>query len=158
MLSEILPPTINNTYHGAPAGKITFAAITLLTFGRSVVHILAADGGAQSIATIPLDTYPSDASATVVAMFAQWGLSQLLMALMYLVVLWRYQSLVPLMWLFVLLEWGGRLMLGMYKPIETRETPPGVLGNYIFTALALVMLPLSCRQKTRRQAKDGKTL
>ena len=104
MLNKILPPTVSNTYHGAPIAKIAFAAITVLTVGRSLVHILTADGGAQSIATIPLDTYPSDASATVVAMFAQWGLSQLLMGLVDMIVLWRYQSLIPLMWLFVLFE------------------------------------------------------
>lgn len=145
MLNEILPPTVNNTYHGAPIAKLAFAATTVLTLGRSLLHILTADGGAQSIATIPLGTYPPDASATVVVMFAQWGLSQLLMGLLNMIVLWRYQSLIPLIWLFVLLEWGGRLVLGMYKPMETRETPPGVIGNVVFTALAMAM-PLSLRR------------
>ena len=148
MLNEILPLTVSNAYHGASIAKIAFAALTMLTLGRSLVHILTEDGGAQSIATIPLDTYSSDASATVVAMFAQWGLSQLLMGLVDTIVLWRYQSLIPLMWVFVLLEWGGRLVLGMYKPIETRETPPGAIGNLIFTTLAMVMLPLSLRKRT----------
>lgn len=39
-----------------------------------------------------------------------------MMGIVYLLVLWRYQSLIPLMWLFVLVEWSGRLVLGMRKP------------------------------------------
>ena len=43
MLNEILPPTVNNTYHGAPIAKLAFAATTVLTLGRSLLHILTAD-------------------------------------------------------------------------------------------------------------------
>ena len=154
MLHILLPPSINNAYHGSAVAKLAFGAITVLTVGRSLAHILLPDGGAQSIATIPLDTYPPDASDAIIAMFAQWGLSQLLLGLVYVVVLWKYKSLLPLMWLLVLLEWSGRLMLGMLKPIETRETPPGAIGNRVFTLLALVMLPLSFRKQGIYRVKD----
>ena len=151
MFNAIFPPTVTNDYHGSPVAKLAFGATKLLTVGRSLVHILKADGGAQSIATVPLDAYPPDASDAVVAIFALWGLSQLLLGLVFLVVLWRYRSLIPLMWLLVLLEWGGRLVLGVCKPIETRETPPGAIGNVVFTVLALVMLPLSLQMKTGKE-------
>jgi hypothetical protein len=101
------------------------------------------DGGAQSIATIPLDAYSTGASAAVIGMFAQWGLTQLMFGLLYVLVLWRYQSLIPLMWLFVLFEWTGRLLLGFLKPFETAGTAPGAIGNLIIPVLALVMLVVS---------------
>lgn len=53
-----------------------------------------------------------------------------MMGIVYLLVLWRYQSLNSLMWRFILVKWSGRLVLDMCKPtIETIETPPGAVGN-----------------------------
>jgi hypothetical protein len=42
------------------------------------VHIFAADGGANSIAGIAVDV---EGGANIVAMFGQWGASQLLLAM-----------------------------------------------------------------------------
>ena len=49
--------------------------LTLITLGRSPIHMFKYDGGAQSIATIPLDTFTPGGSAAVVLIFALWGLS-----------------------------------------------------------------------------------
>jgi hypothetical protein len=87
------------------------------------------------------------ASTVVIGMFAQWGLTQLMFGLMYVLTLLRYQSLIPLMWLFIFAEWTGRLLLGFYKPFETAGTAPGAIGNLIFPVVALVMLVLSLRQQ-----------
>lgn len=146
MLENILPQPITTHYRGHPIAKWLFVAMTILTIGRSLAHIFIADGGAQSIATIPLDTFSSAASAVVIGMFAQWGLTQLMFGLMYVLTLWRYQSLIPLMWLFIFVEWTGRLLLGFYKPFETAGTAPGAIGNLIFPVLALIMLVLSLRE------------
>jgi hypothetical protein len=51
------------------------------------------------------------------------------------------------MWLFVLFEYGGRLLLGIYKPFETSRTAPGAIGNMIFSFLALIMLILSLKER-----------
>ena len=61
MLRKIFPHQVDNTYSGHKLGLYFFFVITLVTIGRSCVHIFAADGGAQSIATIPLDTYSQGA-------------------------------------------------------------------------------------------------
>jgi len=143
MLPRLLPTPIDNQYRGISIARWVFAAMTLLTVGRSLAHIFLPDGGAQSIATIPLDSFSAAAGGVVIGMFAQWGLTQLMTGLLYLLVLWRYQSLIPLMWLFILFEWSGRLLLGFYKPFETAGTAPGAVGNYIFPVVALVMLPLA---------------
>jgi hypothetical protein len=44
--------------------------MTLVGVIRSLLHIFLPDGGAQSIATIPLTTFPIEAQAVVVGMFA----------------------------------------------------------------------------------------
>ena len=118
----------------------------VVTIARSFAHIFLPDGGAQSIATIPLDDFTSSGATVIIGMFAQWGLTQLMFGLLYVIVLWRYQSLIPLMWLFILLEYSGRLFLGFYKPFETVGQAPGGIGNLIFPALAIIMLVLSLKK------------
>lgn len=112
-----------------------------MTIGRSLVHWLRHDGGAQSIATIPLDTFPKPASDTIIAIFAIWGQSQLLICPVYLVILWRYNSLIPFMCLLILADWGLRLHFSRFshKKVVTRGVPPGKIGNYIVTPLAAIL-------------------
>lgn len=150
MFEKLFPQPIDNKFRGHPLVIWVFFAMMILTIGRSLAHIFLPDGGAQSIATIPLITYPGDASMVVIGMFAQWGLTQLMFGLLYVLVLWRYRSLIPLMWLFIFFEWTGRLLIGFYKPFETVDTAPGAVGNMIFPVLALVMLFLSLQGRTVR--------
>jgi hypothetical protein len=143
MFEKVCPKTVNNEYRGARIAKWVLMAVTAMTVGRSLAHMFLPDGGAQSIATIPLDVYSPGASAVVIGMFAQWGLTQLMFGLLYVLVLWRYRSLIPLMWLFVSFEWTGRLLLGWVKPFETAGAAPGAVGNLIIPVLAWVMFVLS---------------
>lgn len=147
MFEKLLPKTIDNQYGGTPIAKWIFVAMTILTVGRSLAHIFLPDGGAQSIATIPLSAFSSQASTVVIGMFAQWGLTQITFGLLYVLVLWRYQSLIPLMWAFILFEWTGRLLIGFYKPFETVGQAPGGIGNIIFSVLSLLMLALALRER-----------
>jgi hypothetical protein len=76
-------------------------------------------------------------------MFAQWGLAQLMFGRLYVLVIWRYQSLIPLMWIFILFEWTGRFLLGFSKPFETVGTASGAIGTLIFPVLSFSILVLS---------------
>lgn len=151
MLEKLFPKTIDNDYRGLSFAKWVFVAMTVLTIARSLAHIFLQDGGAESIATIPLDSFSSAASAVVIGMFAQWGLTQLMFGLLYVIVLWRYQSLIPLMWLFMAFEWTGRLFVGFAKPMETVGTAPGAIGNLIFPVLTLIMLVLALKERQSDQ-------
>jgi hypothetical protein len=147
MLDRLFPITAANEYRGASTAKWVFAALTVLTIGRSLAHILLPDGGAQSIATIPLDDFTTNGAAAIIHVFALWGLSQLMFGLLYVVVLWRYRALIPLMWLFAVIEYSGRLLLTFAKPLEIEGTAPGAIGNYILIPLALLMLVLSLKEQ-----------
>lgn len=146
MLEKILPRQVDNHYRGSQIALWAFAVITLVTLARSLVHMFAADGGAQSIATIPLDDFTENGAASVILTFALWGLSQLLLGLVYVVVLWRYRALIPLMYLLMIFEYAMRIVLGELKPIETTGVAPGAIGDYIIIPLATFMLFLSLRQ------------
>ena len=99
ILATLFPKEITNRYPGQKIALYVFIPLTLMLTFRSCMHLIAPDGGAQSIATIPLDTYSDGAAANVIAIFSQWGLSQLLLTLMFILVLIRYRSLIPLFYL-----------------------------------------------------------
>jgi hypothetical protein len=141
-MQRLLPTPLTTTERGHPAVVAAFALITLVTLARSLAHVLLPDGGAQSIATIPLDTFPQAAADAVVFLFALWGLSQGLVGLVYLVVLLRYRALIPLMLVLVVVEYAARLAIGQARPIETLGTAPGEFLNYLMIPVALVLLAL----------------
>ena len=146
MQSFLLPRQVDNDYRGHPFALWVFVPLTAITIVRSLIHILRADGGAQSIATIPLDTYPPAAAGAVITIFAIWGVSQLLVGLFYLLVLVRYRALIPLMYVSVFLEYLGRMLVGTWKPLTTLATPPGSSINGVMIFLSLAMLLLCWRR------------
>ncbi len=144
-METLFPLPVTNQYRGAAIAKWFLAVLTVLTIARSIAHIVLPDGGAQSIATIPLDSFSANGEAAIIHLFGLWGLSQLLFGLFYAVVLWRYRSLIPLMYVFIMIEYSVRLLLAFEKPMEITGTAPGAVGNYIMIPLALIMFLLSMR-------------
>ena len=143
MINKLLPPTIDNNYKGNKIALWFFYLITAVTVVRSCIHMLKHDGGAQSIATIPLDSYTDAGAATVILIFAYWGLSQLMFGLIQVIVAFRYKSLIPLMYLMLIIEWGGRFVISLFKTIETTGQAPGGIGNKVLPIICLIMLFLS---------------
>ena len=132
--------TINNKslYFQISLGLIW--VFTLVGITRSLLHIFLPDGGAQLIATIPLDSYSVEAQQVIIGMFAFWGLSQLLSSLVYVYILLKRKEWLPFAWLLLLIEYASRWMIGQFKPFETVSTAPGAIGNYVFIVLSLAML------------------
>ena len=123
--------------------RLSFALITVFTLvgvARSLLHIFLPDGGAQLIATIPLDSFSEEAKAVVIGMFALWGLSQLLSSLVYVYILMKRKEWLPFTWFLLLIEYASRWLVGQFKPFETVQTAPGAIGNYVFMLLSVVML------------------
>lgn len=140
---KLLPDSIDNRYRGRKLSQYAFLLITAATIVRSLIHVFAPDGGAQSIATIPLDSYPADAAAAVILMFSLWGLSQLLMGFVYLGVYVKYKSLIPAMYVLLIFEYAMRIVVGQMKPIVTAGTAPGSIGNWIMVPVCVILLILS---------------
>ena len=148
--NTLLPKTINNVFPGKKIALWFFYFITGVTLWRSQHHIFANDGGAQSIATIPLDTYSVNAADTIVGIFALMGISQLLIGLIGLVACIRYRSLIPFLYLLTLLEYVFRASyLPIFKSIHTVETAPGAAVNLPLSLVLVVMLALSLWTKQK---------
>ncbi len=124
-------------YRGTAASFWVLVAMTVLATGRSLVHIFANDGGANSIAGLEVS---GDAGDNLVHLFAQWGLEQLLLAVVAWVIIARYRFLVPAALLLQLADWGLRAVIAEFKPLIVDDPPPGAIGNMIFVPILAVAL------------------
>ena len=140
ILETLLPAKIDNTIRGTKVPFYIFSLYAIVSTVRSCIHLLAPDGGAGSIAGMDLSVAGADG---IIFAFALWGSSQLLFALIQLLVVFRYRSLIPFMWLMLILEVLLRDLVGHMKPVTFAHTPPGVIGNQLILPLAALMLVLS---------------
>ena len=130
-MKKLIPKTIENNI---PSNKFVYYFCWLLVafnLFRSLEHIFSEDGGAESIAGIPLSSYSPDAANNIVSIFAQWGFSQLVVACILLLVVLKIRELIPLMLLIIALENLFRAGIGFYKPLIISADPPGALSPLI---------------------------
>ena len=135
-LANLLPRT--PTRFAGPRATWWFAAAYLvLVTTRSVVHLVAPDGGAGTIATIDVSV---EGGANIIALFGQWGAIQLLLAALLWLLLLRYRGFVPLVLLVLLLEPLLRDVAARLKPLETLGTAPGAALNWAVVPVLAAML------------------
>ena len=149
-LNRLLPASVRNEHPGPRFTLWVFVALSLVMLGRSLVHLLADDAGLNRIATlVRFDPAPGgpDPNEAIYMFGSMWGLHQALLAGLYLVVAARYRALVPLMYLTLVLEWAGRILVGSVLhplgPAYFEQTPPGVRGNLPILLLSAAMLAIT---------------
>lgn len=155
VLRLLFPPQADNRIRGSKIPCLVLILITAIGTVRSCIHIFSSDGGAGSIAGMNLQV--SGANEVIFA-FALWGSEQLLYALLQWLVILRYRSLVPIMWIVQLLETLGRMLVGHLKPVQFSHTPPGQIGNYVYLGIAALMIPLALWSGARARTKVDTTV
>ena len=133
-----------------PANPATYDGPRLAVWGalawlcvitvRSCIHLLAPDGGAHSIATIDISV---PGGSDIVALFGQWGASQLLLAGLLWVLVLRWRGLVPLALLVFSAEPCLRGFAGHLKHLTTVGTAPGAALNWVVLPVLVALLWLS---------------
>ena len=143
-----LLPSDPSRYDGpAIATWITTILLVLIT-ARSLVHLFWPDGGAHSIATIDTTVSGGD---NIVAIFGQWGASQLLLVGALWVLRLRYRGLVPFILSVLLLEPVLRAISGHLKPIVTLGVAPGAaLNGFAIPVVAVTLYLALCTARERR--------
>jgi hypothetical protein len=136
MLEVLFPAVANNHFRGMMLPLYLFVLTASVGTVRSLIHLLAPDGGAGTIAGMDLSV---PGRSGIVFAFALWGSSQLIYALIQLLVAFRYRSLVPFMWLMITVETPLRILVGQMKPVRFAHTPPGEIANYLYLPLSIVM-------------------
>jgi hypothetical protein len=152
IISRLFPESANHGYTGNKVAAWVFLLLSIVSMGRSLIHLLAPDGGAGSIAGVDLSLGGSE---SIIFAFGLWGLSQAIYAFLQLLVALRYKTLIPLMYLILLFETAGRMAVGAMKPPVLLHAAPGGIANYIMLPLAAVMLVLSLWERKAAE-KDPK--
>ena len=141
---------MDNTVRGWKLPFYVFALYAVVSTVRSCIHLLSPDGGAGTIAGMDLSVAGADG---IIFAFALWGSSQLLFAIIQLLVVIRYRSLVPFMYLMLILEVLLRELVGRMKPVTFAHTPPGAIGNQLVLPLAALMLGQALWSASRQAKK-----
>jgi hypothetical protein len=136
-------PRVDQEYAGPKVPYYFLILIAFVSTARSLVHVLAPDGGAGVIAGIDVNV---QGGANIIAIFGQWGAVQLIVALFYWLAILRYRFLVPAMLGVTVLEQLLRLAMGQLKPLEISSPPPGAIGSELLLPLAVVAFLWSLRR------------
>ena len=128
-------PTIVEDYKGSKVPYYFLILVAVASTIRSLIHVFAPDGGANSIAGIDVAV---QGGANIIALFGQWGALQLLLAFFYWLTIIRYKFLIPAMLAVVAIEQLFRIGVGLLKPLEIASPPPGAIGSEILLPISIV--------------------
>ena len=129
-------PKNPSRYEGFRIIRLIAALYMFVMVVRSCIHLFAPDGGAQSIAGIDTSVEGGD---NIIAIFHQWGAIQLILAILLLVLFFRYPGLTPLILLTLAFDPVLRFVAGQQMSLTTTGTPPGEALNGASLYLLLVL-------------------
>jgi len=150
MFGDVLPRSLDNSYRGQ---KLALWILGFLSLIKSVIGINSIINGASVMSDadgIALNTYPAAAVQNLVAIWALYGLSHLVMGVLGVLVLVRYRGMVPLMFGLLLLSHLGGRLIGEFHPIVRTGAPPAFIINLTLLALIIIGFALSLwRRRTQ---------
>ena len=158
-LQTLLPASANNDFRGGRVPLAGFCLLIALTAFRSLVHLLKDDSGVNSIASIHIFPGDPDPNQVIYMYSSLWGGQQAILVVVYLIVLYRYRNLIPLMFALMALEVVLRLTTGILHPLTEEfyvRTPPGKLGNLPLLAGSLLLLLFSHRRIASQARSDSR--
>lgn len=149
MLSRIFPKQFDNAYRGHWLALWLFVPVMLVRAIEGVNSIVITRQVATGADAIPLASYDPPAAAAVIALFALLGLYGLLLPLLGVVALIRYRTMIPLLYLLLLLLYAGSRVILTLDPIARAGSavvsgiPVGALFNYGLLAFTVAGFVLS---------------
>jgi hypothetical protein len=141
VLEQLFPETLDNRFRGHLLALWLFIPITLGKMLAGLSYLFAADVHASQ----PLASPNVAGAAWIADIVVQIGLSELSLGLVFLVVLFRYRSMIPLMYALllvgILLEKG--LMSHSYSAVVSEPSNP--LLTLTFALMSIVGFIFSIR-------------
>ena len=157
MLNRIFPRQIDNNYRGHWLAIWLFVPVVLMELAMGANSIINTRLVAMSADGIPLDRYGTGGADAVIALFALAGLFRVLLALQGVVVLIRYRTMIPFMYLELLILQSGSKALLLINPIAKSGVSTAQLGSaFILALLAFLLIGfvLSLLNKSVTPARD----
>lgn len=143
MFDALLPKVVDHRHRGRGLALWLLGIVALAKAAMGLNCIFNGRTVAVNADGVPLDSFGADGARTVVALFAIWGLCQLLFALVSVAALARWRGLVPAAFLLLLAEHLGRKLILHFQPIVRTGSPPGSWVNHALLALLLAGFALS---------------
>ena len=145
-LKKVLPYELSS-YVGYRIVRIATALYLMVMIGRSSIHLFSSDGGANGIAGIDISVAGGD---NIIAIFHQWGATQLLLALFLSLLFIRYPGMTPLILLTLAVEPVMRFIAGQIKSVTADGAPPGEsLNGPSFVFLAVLFFASVLEKRTQ---------
>ncbi len=154
MLNRIFPKSFDNTFRGHWLSLWLLVPIVLIKALQGANSIVLTRSTAINADGIPLDSFPPVAAETVLSMFALLGFYLLLVPLQCFVVLLRYRSMIPVMYLMLLVtQLGARTVLFFEPAPRSTSLPVGLLINLGIVAVTLIGFALSLMGRPQPSSK-----
>ena len=151
-MNKVFPMVAKNEFKGSRISLWAFIFFTVLMTGRSIAHLLFPEYAFHEIANFALISGQPDPMILFYRLFSLWGLAQLMFCLVCWLVIFRYRALIPIMYLFWLIEWVARTVLHMISASGSAppgtyisEVPPGVTLAPLVVGLLFILFFLSLK-------------
>ena len=155
--SKVLPNFANNELDSPQMAVCTFKLFTALMTWRSIVHMLFESWGLHNIAKFVVLTGDPDPMPVIYRFFSLWGSSQLLFCFICWVIIFKYKSLIPLMNVFWMIDWGIRAFLYPFIRADiavigvyTTDKTPGKDGAAVAFGITIILFLLSIMNKKNK--------
>ena len=140
MLNRIFPRQFDNNYRGHWLAIWLLVPLVIARLAMGTNSMLNTRLVATTADGIPLDSYGAAGAEAVIALFALSGLFLLLLALQGVVVLIRYRSMIPFMYLLLLIQQLGNRALILAHPIAKSGAPTAKLGTAFVIAILAITI------------------
>jgi len=155
VFNRLFPAHADNAYRGHKLALVILGLLLLIKGAISLGSIFNGYNAASSADGIPIDTYTPAGAQTVVALFALIGQANFIITLIGVIVLARYRSLVPLMFLLLLIQQVSRKLILELLPIVRTGAPPGTGINLAILGLIVIGFALSLWSRERTIATSA---
>lgn len=147
-IKQLLPSDLS-TYAGYQFVRIGTAIILFVSVARSSIHLFSSDGGANGIAGIDISVAGGD---NIVAIFHQWGATQLILALFLIFLFIQYRGMTPLILIILAMDPVMRFIAGHLKSVTTDAPPPGESLNLpMFILITILFVSSLTKKKPARE-------
>ena len=153
MLTRLFPKQIDNAYRGHKVAIWLLAIVVLLKAIQGVQSIFNTRSVMENADGLSLANIDSTGAALLLSLFALLGLYFLIVPLLSALILIRYRAMIPLMYLTLLLLYGGsRLVQWLHPVLRAEAYPIGFYVNLVILVLMLLGFVLSLLNRTASRA------
>ncbi len=140
LFNTIFPRKIDNNFCGNKYALYFFYFLSISTLARSQTNFFDLIQGAQSIAGVSLNNFTVVSPQFIVSVFSLYALSQTIMSIIYLVCSIKFKSLVPMLYLLMILEYMMRLQVYNNAIIFDMNDFSNIMNLLLFFLLIIMFI------------------